>query len=338
MIQRSEFSLDFAAATDIGCQRSNNEDSFGYDGDLHLYVVCDGMGGSAAGEVASAMAVRALIESFERQTHADSAGAGIATNPVPIEAKLANAIHEANRQVRQAAEADPSLRTMGTTLVCACLDGPRLVIGNVGDSRAYLIRNAVCVQVTLDHSLLDEQVRSGLITQEMANASNLKSVITRAIGGADTVEPDLFAAELNPGDMLLLTSDGLTRYAEAADIASAASPDAELSAICQSLIDHAKQRGGVDNITCMILRVLEKPQTTQEEPRIADPVEAGEPAAIEAEAYSEAEAQPEVGIEAEAEAGPKAEAAPEETDPTPEILFENNGRGASRSGGEEAGS
>jgi protein phosphatase len=325
MIQRSEFSLDFAAATDIGCQRSNNEDSFGYDGDLHLYVVCDGMGGSAAGEVASAMAVRALIESFERQTRvishpiSDSAGAETTVGPAPIEERLSNSIHEANRQVRHAAEADPSLRTMGTTLVCACLDGPRLVIGNVGDSRAYLIRNAVCMQVTLDHSLLDEQVRGGLITQEMANASSLKSVITRAIGGADTVEPDLFAAELNPGDMLLLTSDGLTRYAEPADIASVASPEAELSDICQSLINHAKQRGGVDNITCMILRVLEKPLAS-------DASEADEPAALEAESYSKAET-PEIGIEAE------AEASPEETDPSQERIFvENNARDASPSG------
>jgi len=294
MDHRSEFSLDFAAATDIGCHRSNNEDSFGYDGDLHLYVVCDGMGGGAAGEVASAMAVRALIESFERQTHADSAEDGVATGPVPIEARLANAIREANRQVREAAEVDPNLRTMGTTLVCACLDGPRLLIGNVGDSRAYLIRNAVCKQITLDHSWLDEQLRSGLITQEMADASTLKSVITRAIGGADTVEPDLFAAELNPDDMLLLTSDGLTRYAEPADIASVASSDAELSAICLGLIEHAKQRGGVDNITCMMLRVHENPPA-------GDAAEEAEPATVETES-SEADTQPEIGTETEAEA------------------------------------
>jgi serine/threonine protein phosphatase PrpC len=264
MTQTSAFSLDFAAATDIGCVRGNNEDSFGYDAELHLYVVCDGMGGSAAGEVASGMAVRSLIESFESQTISPNGfspdQAGSTEEQLPIEKRLMRSIHQANRSVREAADANPELHSMGTTLVCACLDGPRIVIGNVGDSRAYLIRNGVCTQITLDHSLLDEQLRQGLITPAMAEASHLKSVITRAIGAADAVEPDLFAAELNLNDMFLLTSDGLTRYAEPQDIAQAASPEVELTAICQSLIDHAIQRGGVDNITCMMLRVVEKPQ------------------------------------------------------------------------------
>jgi serine/threonine protein phosphatase PrpC len=264
MTQTSAFSLDFAAATDIGCVRGNNEDSFGYDAELHLYVVCDGMGGSAAGEVASGMAVRTLIESFESQaiSHDGSTTAQAGTNgePLPVEKRLMRSIHQANQSVREAAYANPELHSMGTTLVCACLDGPRVVIGNVGDSRAYLIRNGVCTQITLDHSLLDEQLRQGLITPEMAEASHLKSVITRAIGAADAVEPDLFGVELSLNDMFLLTSDGLTRYAEPQDIAQAASPEIELAAICQSLIDHALQRGGVDNVTCMMLRVVEKPQ------------------------------------------------------------------------------
>jgi serine/threonine protein phosphatase PrpC len=159
--------------------------------------------------------------------------------------------------VRAASEANPELHSMGTTLVCACLNENRIVIGNVGDSRAYIVRNGVCTQITLDHSLLDEQVRQGLITPEMAAASNLQSVITRAIGTADVVEPDLFAAELNLDDMFLLTSDGLTRYAQPEDIARMASSDADLTGICRSLIDHAKARGGADNITCMMLRVVE---------------------------------------------------------------------------------
>jgi len=256
MNQTLAFSLDFAAATDIGCHRGNNEDSFGFDAEQHLYVVCDGMGGSAAGEVASGMAVRTLIESFESMAiqAADNAEA------LPIESRVLYAIHHANRSVREAAEKNPELHSMGTTLVCACLDGSRLLIGNVGDSRAYLVRQGVCTQITLDHSLLDEQLRQGLITKEMAAASNLQSVITRAVGAADAVEPDLFAVDLNLNDMFLLTSDGLTRYAQPQEIAYHAGADAELTAICQSLIDHAKQRGGADNITCMMLRVIEKPQ------------------------------------------------------------------------------
>jgi len=255
MTQTSVFSLDFAAATDIGCQRGNNEDSFGYDAERHVYVVCDGMGGSAAGEIASGMAVRALIETFEAQSPEGSSEGGIA----PIEARLLNSVHAANRVVREAAGANMQLHGMGSTLVCACLDGSRVVIGNVGDSRAYLIRNGVCVQVTLDHSLLDEQMRMGLLTAEEAAASNLQSVITRAIGATDAVEPDFFAVSLNLDDMLLLASDGLTRYAQPEEIASLTLAGSDLATICNGLIEHAKQRGGADNITCIMLRAVEKP-------------------------------------------------------------------------------
>lgn len=253
MAHTSVFSLDFAAATDVGCLRGNNEDSFGYDAERQFYVVCDGMGGSAAGEVASDMAVRAVIETFEALSP-DKAGEAEVT---PVETRLMHAVHAANRYVREAAEADPQLQGMGSTLVCACLDGSRAVIGNVGDSRAYLIRNKTCVQVTQDHSLLDEQIRMGLLTAAEAAASNLQSVITRAIGAANTVEPDFFTVPLNLEDMLLLASDGLTRYAQAEEIAALAVPGRELTAICNELVEHAKQRGGADNITCLVLRAVE---------------------------------------------------------------------------------
>jgi serine/threonine protein phosphatase PrpC len=257
MSQASTLSIDFAAVTDIGCKRSNNEDSFGYDAEQHIYVVCDGMGGNAAGEVASSMAVRALIEYFEAT--AVDPGAGDSDLAVPVENRLMSSIMEANRVVREAGSENPELRSMGTTLVCACLDRDRIVIGNVGDSRAYLLRNGNCLQITQDHSLLDEQVRNGNMTPEMAAASKLQSVITRAIGAADTVEPDLYAAKLQPDDMLLLVSDGLTRYAQAEEIAMAVSREVDLTAICNGLIEHAKQRGGADNITCILMRVVELP-------------------------------------------------------------------------------
>lgn len=252
MNELATLTLAFAAATDAGCQRKNNEDSFGYNNDPHLYVVCDGVGGGAAGEVASSTAVRVLIESFEALSEEPG-------QEVALEQRLLQSIEDANRVVRETAEANPEFRTMGTTLVCACIEGSRVLIGNVGDSRAYLIREGACQQITLDHSLLDEQVRNGVMTPEMAASSHLQSVITRAIGAGDTVEPDLFAAELLPEDMLLLTSDGLTRYVQADEIASIASASVELPAICQSLVECAKQRGGADNITCMVLRALEIP-------------------------------------------------------------------------------
>jgi PPM family protein phosphatase len=199
--------------------------------------------------VASSTAVRILIECFEEQT---------LTQPeLSLESKLLHSIQEANRVVRETAQSNPQLQNMGTTLVCACMNGPRVLIGNVGDSRAYLIRNGSCVQITQDHSLVEEQIRSGMLTPEMAAISDMQSVITRAIGAADTVEPDLFAAELQSQDILLLASDGLTRYLQPAEIAAIASPSAELPAICQCLVEQAKQRGGADNITCIVLRALE---------------------------------------------------------------------------------
>lgn len=269
MTQASTFSLDFAAVTDIGCRRSNNEDSFGYDSEQHVYVVCDGMGGTAAGEVASGMAVRTFIEVFG----ATSADGLESAAVMPVERRLLSSITEANRVVRDAGAANPEFHSMGTTLVCACLDSNRIVIGNVGDSRAYLLRNGICRQITLDHSLLDEQIRSGNMTAEMAAQSNLQSVITRAIGVADHVEPDFFEARLQPDDMVLLASDGLTRYAEPADLATAASDGADLTKICRGLIDHAKERGGADNITCILLRAVEVPPVTP-----ADQVEVYSPA------------------------------------------------------------
>lgn len=268
MTQTLTLTLDFAAATDIGCKRSNNEDSFGYDAEQHIYVVCDGMGGNVAGEVASGMAVRTLIDSFGYFGQTAQPGGPMQI----IENRLMASIFEANRVVREAGAENPELHSMGTTLVCVCLDGNRAVVGNVGDSRAYLLRNGACQQVTLDHSLVEEEIRSGNMTPEMAAASNLQSVITRAVGVADNVEPDFFEVALQPGDLILLASDGLTRYMHPEEIAQAASAGSELSAICNLLIDHAKRRGGADNITCILLRAGEVPvQALREDPAISRP-------------------------------------------------------------------
>jgi serine/threonine protein phosphatase PrpC len=253
MTDPSKLSIDFAAITDIGCERSNNEDSYGYDADQHLYVVCDGMGGRAAGEVASGMAVRTLIESFAANATFDNVG-----EAMPVENRLLQAILDANQAVCEAGAQSAELRSMGTTLVCVCLDSNRAVIGNVGDSRAYLIREGNCVQVTQDHSLLAEAVRAGEISAETAANSNLQSIITRAIGVEDAIEPDLYAAQLLRGDILLLATDGLTRYMQSSEISVAVDCKPDLTASCQALIEVAKQRGGADNITCILLRVVEE--------------------------------------------------------------------------------
>lgn len=254
MSDAPKLAFDFAAVTDIGCERSNNEDSYGYDSEQQIYVVCDGMGGSAAGEVASSLAVRSLIRAF-----GSTAGQGEDGTEMPVEHRLHAAIRETNRLVHEASRSDPTLENMGTTLVCACLEGDRAVIGNVGDSRAYLVRNGVCAQVTVDHSLIQEAMRAGDLTAELAALPGVQSVITRAVGVADSVELDLFAAQVLRRDVILLASDGLTRYVTEQEIASLLPEDASLSDSCRTMVETAKQRGGADNITCMLLRAVDTP-------------------------------------------------------------------------------
>jgi serine/threonine protein phosphatase PrpC len=235
--------LELAALTDVGCVRRNNEDSFGYDETQRIYVVCDGMGGMAAGEVASGAAVEHLLAAY-RQPASD----------LSMEERLYRAIAETNAAVRALGLARPQLNGMGTTLVAACFDGSRLVVGNVGDSRAYFLRGGTCVQITRDHSLVAEQLHHGLITPEMAASSPYQSVITRAIGTEADVEPDLFAAELEDRDTVLLATDGLTRYLESGEIASVVNGENELENACRRMVEMTKERGAADNITCLLLR------------------------------------------------------------------------------------
>jgi protein phosphatase len=240
----SALRLEVAALTDVGCKRSNNEDGFGYDLASQIFTVCDGMGGLAAGEVASSTAVTELLQCFNQSA---SPGA-------ECEQRLYHSIIHVNRQVRDLSQSREELHGMGTTLVSACVDGRKLVVGNVGDSRAYFLRNGECVQITHDHSYIAEQVRNGMMSAEEAGSSPLQSLITRAIGTADSVEPDIFTADLEPGDTLLLTTDGLTRYADSASIASLMLANPELQSACRALIDTALQQGAVDNVTCLLVR------------------------------------------------------------------------------------
>lgn len=247
MERESIVKVEVAALSDVGCKRSNNEDSFGYDLAARIFAVCDGMGGLAAGEVASSTAIAELLGNYK----------GSADSGAECEERLHEAILHANRQVRALSQSQEELNGMGTTLVSGCLDGGRLVVGNVGDSRAYFLRGGECAQITHDHSYVAEQVRSGAMTPEDAGSSPLQSLITRAVGTADSVEPDIFTAELENGDMLLLTTDGLTRYAESDDIAGVVAASGDLEGACKGLIDIALRQGAVDNVTCVLVRFSE---------------------------------------------------------------------------------
>jgi serine/threonine protein phosphatase PrpC len=239
--------LAVSALSDVGLVRTNNEDFFGYDEPLGIYVVCDGMGGMASGEVASSRAVAALMQSY-----AATAGSG-----APVSTRLLHAINAANLDVWENGQS-PENRGMGTTTVVAALDGDKLILGNVGDSRAYICQDHQCVQLTVDHSYINELIRNGTLTIENARDADLKgmeSVITRAVGVSADVQPDFFSVDLKPGTSVLLATDGLTRYVLQEEIAAvlAASP---LVSACANLIDIAKQRGGQDNITCILLQAL----------------------------------------------------------------------------------
>lgn len=258
MHNETALKLDVAALTDIGCKRANNEDSFGYNLESRLFVVCDGMGGSNAGEIASATAVKECVEYFCRE---DVAG-------LSREERLYRSILHANRVVHRRAKESEELHGMGTTLVSACLDNRRMIVGNVGDSRAYFLRGGVCAQITNDHSFVAEQVRMGSMNPEQAGSSPFQSLITRAIGAADTVEPDIFTGKLEPGDIILLTSDGLTRYADAQSIASLILGGGNLAGACRALVDEAKRHGAADNVTCLLVQVLQ--EQAADEPEALD--------------------------------------------------------------------
>jgi serine/threonine protein phosphatase PrpC len=240
-----------AARTDVGLMRKNNQDSFGRLDELGLYVVCDGMGGAAGGEIASSLAVDTFLAIARQEL--DSLDGHMDCDCVA----LTRAVAAANRAVVVRAGWDICYRGMGTTLVGARLNGDKLTVIHVGDSRAYLLRDGRAVPLTQDHSHVAEQMRLGLMTAEEAERSSMRSVITRAIGAEADVQADLHQATLVAGDKVLLTSDGLIRHVADEEIAEAISSSATGNEACERLIALARQRGGSDNITCIVLHVFE---------------------------------------------------------------------------------
>ena len=240
--------LEAAACSHTGSVRSTNEDSYGVCLAAGTFVVCDGMGGAAAGEIASRLAVDTLIDRMCSGEQTE--------NPQMV---LEEAIAAANRLVYLRAERDTSLHGMGTTLVAAIIAGSRAVIAHVGDSRCYLFRAGVLTRQTKDHSLVDEQVRLGQLTQDQADRSPLRNVITRAIGTQKTVAAETSEIDIEEGDLLLLCSDGLTRELPDERIVELLSEmlerDEDVEEISRRLVDAANAAGGRDNITCIVMRV-----------------------------------------------------------------------------------
>ena len=231
-----------AALTDRGRKRPSNEDAFGFSVEHGIYVVCDGMGGAAAGEIASSIAVDEVLRQL-------SDGKG---KPMPEQAE--QAICAANEAIYSRSQRNEKLSGMGTTLVALVVEERQVWVLNVGDSRAYRLRNGRLEQLTLDHSLVEEQVRMGRMTPSEALRSPLRNMITRALGTQNTVTPDCFQLEAEPGDLFLLCSDGLTRELSDASIQSLVAGNLPLQQRCIRLVEAAKKAGGHDNITCILVQ------------------------------------------------------------------------------------
>lgn len=249
----TELAIEVKFLTHVGRKRQHNEDFV----DFHepadskelarsgrLYMVADGVGGGAAGEVASEYAVSKILHQYYRLTEPD------------LGERLRAAIHAANTDIFEHVEQQPELGRMGTTIVAAAIRGSQLVVANVGDSRAYLIRNGEIHQITRDHSLVAKLVEEGSITPEEAEHHPKRNVVLRSIGADPDVYPDIFEGQLQPGDQIVLCSDGLTRYvsdSEIMDVATRTRADRTV----EQLVEMANVRGGKDNISVMLLRVTE---------------------------------------------------------------------------------
>ena len=247
--------VEVGSLSDPGQVRELNEDYFGTPETMEispelveqkgrLYAVADGMGGHAAGEVASQQAVSALFEKYYASPSAE------------IIERMKEAIETANAEVYAQASLDRAKAGMGTTLVAAVLQGDDLYVANVGDSRAYLAREQSIEQVTRDHSWVNEQVQAGIITEQEAREHLYRNIITRSLGTKPEVDIDFFQRKLQPGDVLVLCCDGLSNEVQDDEIARIVSTNSAQKAT-QKLIDLANQRGGPDNVTAVVVTIGE---------------------------------------------------------------------------------
>jgi len=247
--------------TDVGRVRSNNEDCYKIVEPLNLFVLSDGMGGEAHGEIASAMAVETVVKHcLNAETNPGAPVIGAVQPDWSARTKsLSTAVHLANRNIFKSAEENPDQHGMGATLTAVWIDGAKLSIAHVGDSRAYLLRGGTLLQLTRDHSLVAEQVRRGILTPAEAEESDMQSVLLRALGAQAEIEVDAEEHTLFPRDVLLLCSDGLTRMVTEPEIAGTLQAETDPARAAEKLIALANERGGPDNITVVIARIEKDP-------------------------------------------------------------------------------
>lgn len=252
--KRESLRIQAWAKTDVGRQRKHNEDNFLVDMELGLFGVADGMGGHAAGEVASETALKILRQSVAERI--DNLREWVKDDPEKHKAKILLQMDEAVQAAAKAVydlskqKADP--RGMGTTLSTIAIIQDKGLIGHVGDSRIFLLRENQIMQLTDDHSLVKEQLRMGLITEEEAERSPYKNVITRAVGASDTVKVDTLLVDIQPGDRFMLCSDGLHGYLQEGEVGPYLA-DERCDSVPDKLIALANERGGKDNITSIFI-------------------------------------------------------------------------------------
>jgi len=249
--------LDYAALSDTGLLREQNEDSIAVSAEYGLMVLADGMGGYSAGEVASGIAVaviRRTVESrLRRRWHRLPRGAA-------MQHLLGGALQLANSAILSAARQQPEYAGMGTTVVAALFHHDQITIAHAGDSRAYRLRDGILAQLTRDHSLLQEQLDAGLISAEAARTSEYKNLVTRAVGIDPALEIDVQEHRITAGDLYLLCSDGLSDLLPEPELAALlAAAGADLQAAAAALVQRANDHGGRDNISVILARVGSAP-------------------------------------------------------------------------------
>lgn len=247
-----------AGLTDVGRKRNHNEDSFLIDDALQLYVVADGMGGHAGGGTASRIAVETIDKELRRAR--ESRDNPFVTIPNLQDALLPDALRSAVEKACLAifttAQEDPRLAGMGTTVISLVVRDNHAFFAHVGDSRAYLIRGPLIQQISEDHSLVNEQIKAGMITPEEAKHSRYKNIITRSVGFEEEVQVDVMGLVVEPEDVFLLCSDGLANMVEDQELQEVVLTAPRFEDIPQRLIDLANERGGDDNITVIVVRAF----------------------------------------------------------------------------------
>ena len=251
-----------AARTDVGIVRSGNEDNYLMLADRGVFIVADGMGGHAAGEVASEMAVRIISKEL---------GSLRGMTDEAVGERISLSIRASNEAIFDRTLSEHDKRGMGTTVTVLTLLPRRYLIGQVGDSRAYLLRDGNLLQVTKDHSYVQEQVDAGLLTTDQARVHPYSNVITRCVGASNDVVPDLYFGSLRAGDVLLLASDGLTGMLEDEQLSKILTSEGGPQSWVDRMITEANRRGGLDNITAIIVKIETIEASTGEHPTAPAP-------------------------------------------------------------------